>query len=1130
MSFTSAPHPMRRSRTALLFISLVVAWACGEGLGPDSGTVPLDIAPSFQVLPGTSTSPPIDRVVLEVTNAATSEVVATADQTVDPEADSWSVPISIDLGEEDSISVLVQILLYSGSTVAWSGLEGPILVGAGQTQARSVEVYRGPLDNLDVTSVTIVDPPTVLTVGESVSLDAALALVPGSDASPEIYWGSTDETVATVTETGSTVTLTAVGAGTADIIAAAGAASDEFTVQIAEGVPPGFDTQWEGSTTDWFTAGNWSGGQVPLATDNVYIPVSALDPILSGGAEVADLTIAPGASVELIDALFTVSGDLDAGTTITGGGSVELTGSGTTLRGAIETQLIVTGTVSTSGSVTVANAMYVDGSLDVGADSFSVGDVFVSGALTVGAGGTLGSSGMLTLNNGSTLNVDGTVTATNGCKDNGATITGSGSQPCDGGSGAPATRTWLGGDAAGVDAWGNANNWNPPGVPGTADTVLVPAGVSYYPVLSSDATIASITLEPPVTVNIGGGDLTVTGDVQTAIGGGFTNGYLIVAGAGNVLQGTFDNLDINVDRALTGQTLVLGDLTMFDARLDAAGQSVSVSGNLNVNGAGGGLTMTTPTNNAVTVQGNAYFNGGDHSGFLTEGILQVGGDFTATDASNGSFVATGNHELYLFGGTAQNIQFQVPGPAAQRANNVILGTIGGAILQSDATFGGNVTLSGSTSVPSAYTLDVLGDLTMQNGSVLYLDGIINLTGTCTDNGATIVGAGTPPCGTVTPADRVWIGGDVSAPDDWDTAANWLPAGVPAATDAVLVPLATYSPVLAQNTTVAALTVATSGFIDENGFTLTVNGDAVGDGTISNGLTIIAAPASLSGYFENLQIDADVTLSGLTYAFGNFDVRAPLTVGANSAYAALDLIVQGNGVITLDQPSSQLLVDGNATFDGSSSTGLLTDGLAAFYGDFTVLSTNSADAYHSTGTVTYFVGSVDQTISFDNPSPNSQAFADFYVLQGGQGAALVFDSDVFATGLVSVGNAILRQGGASTFEVSGELSMDVVTFDGLPLRLDSPVAASTHTVDNLTFTGFQGDETQLYVSLPGADVNAQLLLNSPVFETVPTTGYYLETVNRSGVGGQILAVELVSPTPVGPPNYVLEGTNTVILWP
>jgi hypothetical protein len=109
-------------------------------------------------------------------------------------------------------------------------------------------------------------------------------------------------------------------------------------------------------------------------------------------------------------------------------------------------------------------------------------------------------------------------------------------------------------------------------------------------------------------------------------------------------------------------------------------------------------------------------------------------------------------------------------------------------------------------------------------------------------------------------------------------------------------------------------------------------------------------------------------------------------------------------------------------------------------------------------------------------------------------------------------------------------MDVVTFDGLPLRLDSPVAASTHTVDNLTFTGFQGDETQLYVSLPGADVNAQLLLNSPVFETVPTTGYYLETVNRSGVGGPILAVELVSPNPTGGSNYVLQGTNTVVLWP
>lgn len=1121
---------MRRTRTVPLLISIVaVAWACSEGLGPTGGTAPLDVAPSFQLLPSTFDSPPIDRVVLEATDASTAQVVGSADVSVDPAADSWTIPLSIDLGEEPSIDVYVTILLYSGSSVAWSGLEGPITVRAGiGGEARSVAVYRGPLDNLDVVSVTIVDPPNVLTVGETATLSADVALDAGSDASPEVYWASSDTLVATVSPTGSSVTLTAVGAGTVDVIAAAGPTYDEFTLTVSEGVPPGFDVQWEGTTSDWNTPGNWSSGQVPQPTENVYVPASSVDPVLSGSAEVADLTIAPGATVDLFDALLTVAGDLDAGRTITGGGSVVLTGSGTTLRGAIQTQVQVSGTVSTSGTVSMAGALYIDGALGVGAHSVTVGDVTVNGTLSVAQGGTVGSSGTLTLAQGSTLNVDGTVTAS-ACVNDGATITGSGTHPCDGGGSSAGTKAWVGGDVAGPSDWNNANNWNPPGEPGANDTVVVTVGVSYYPAMSTDDTIAAITVESLATVDIGGGDLFIAGDVDVGVGGGLVNGFTIVTGPGSLLQGTFDNLDVRADRAVSGQVLVSGNLSLPDARFDAAGQSVSVSGDLNVSGAAGALVMNTPTDQPVTVFGDAYFNGGDETGLLTEGTLQIGGDLTATGASPGSFVASGNHLLYLFGSSTQSIQFQIPGPTAQRANHVTITSVAGALFQSNVTFSGNFVLFGAASVPSADSVNVGGDLTLQSGSVLQLDGAMNVSGQCTADGI-VFGTGTPPCGTVTQVDRVWVSGDSLSPGDWQTPGNWLPSGVPSGSDRVLVPYATTPPTLSADGQVGTLTVALSGSVDQNGHTLTVNGDAIVDGTVGGGLMIIAGAASIQGYFDDLQIDAAVTLSDVTYVFGNLDVRAPVTVGPLSLYAGLALTVQGTGVITMDDPSSQLFVDGNATFDGASSAGQLTGGVMVFYGDVSVFSTNSATSFQATGTATYFYGSADQVVGFDNPGSSGQFLGDVYIYQG-QGAALVFNTDVTATGVVYAANAILRQGGRSTFEVTGELDLTSVTLDGLPLRVDSPVSPELHTMADITFTGaYLGSDTQLYLSLAGADVNAPFRLTSPMFETAPSTGYYIDVVNRGGADVPILAVEVTSPTPTGPLDPVRVDQYSVILWP
>ena len=52
-----------------------------------------------------------------------------------------------------------------------------------------------------------------------------------------------------------------------------------------------------GSETDWATASNWSGGEVPTATDVVEIPATSNDPEINTDPEVLDVTIASGATL-----------------------------------------------------------------------------------------------------------------------------------------------------------------------------------------------------------------------------------------------------------------------------------------------------------------------------------------------------------------------------------------------------------------------------------------------------------------------------------------------------------------------------------------------------------------------------------------------------------------------------------------------------------------------------------------------------------------------------------------------------------------------------------------------------------------------------------------------------------------
>jgi hypothetical protein len=371
---------MRRVRLLpVIALCCAVWWACTEGGDPTAAgrSVPVAIAPRFQIDPALFATSPVDRILLQARDAATRIAVGTVDRTVNPAATQWSFSLGIDLGGQATRLVIVEAELYSGSAVVWSGRLGPFTVPSA-APAMALDIYPGPLDNLDVLSLNVLGAPSQLVAGGSVTLTAELTLVAGSDATPIVQWASTNSTVATVTATGSTVTLTALTAGTADIVASVGTQDYQFTLEV---LPPGTATKtWVGGATagatSWAVADNWSPTGVPSSTDDVLIPATANDPVLSTAALVNDLTIQSGATLDLGDFAVNVFGELRVDGSVVNG-QVGVGGTGTLLQGNFADLLVVADRAA-SGPITVSGNLSTAAYLTVGANLIDVGGDFAT--------------------------------------------------------------------------------------------------------------------------------------------------------------------------------------------------------------------------------------------------------------------------------------------------------------------------------------------------------------------------------------------------------------------------------------------------------------------------------------------------------------------------------------------------------------------------------------------------------------------------------------------------------------------------------------------------------------------------------------------------------------------------------
>jgi Tol biopolymer transport system component/alpha-tubulin suppressor-like RCC1 family protein len=351
-----------------------------------------------------------------------------------------------------------------------------------------------------------------------------------------------------------------------------------------------------------------------------------------------------------------------------------------------------------------------------------------------------------------------------------------------------------------------------------------------------------------------------------------------------------------------------------------------------------------------------------------------------------------------------------------------------------------------------------------------------VTGAASGSGRIVASSGLAIPDTVTvtigvvdvPRTRTWVGGEAAGPTDWFVPANWSPAGVPSASDTVVIPSGVANaPVLTGN--------AEAGVLRIRGASLTLNGHRL----------------SVSGDFRT---------------------------GEGSSAA---------GVLTMQNAADTLVVLGSATFAGAPLAGQLTAGTLLVAGDFTQAYVGSNwDGFQASGTHrTVLNGSTPQTVSFTNPGTQGQSSFFHHLELANTAGGITLATGAFATGALLVGGAGSQTvSGAGGVLTVGGVDVDGLTLDNVPLSVG---AGSIAQLDNVTFQNLGTNVTQLSVSHPGVDTT--LRFTGLRFLTPPATGVYISATDAAPADGTILTIDLINPEPADGSAYTTTAGGAVVNW-
>jgi adhesin/invasin len=325
------------------------------------------------------------------------------------------------------------------------------------------------------------------------------------------------------------------------------------------------------------------------------------------------------------------------------------------------------------------------------------------------------------------------------------------------------TRGWFGGKPGAEDDWDDPENWSDGGPPGLADKVFIPGwGGGAKPKLRGGRGVLDLAIEANdrAGVELNGNVLEVRGNVEAEGGGVSGNGssQLRLTGNAKTVRGTVavPTTSVESDVSLAGGTTFGGAVAVGNGgRLRIGGAQAEVAGNLSVTG--DAFLGMSDANGYLHVAGNLLAAGGNHSGWLTAGTLQLDGDLTEAGGAYEAFQANNGHVVRLTGGATQVVSFEHAGYS--HLGHLEVAKAGGALrFTSDQHFTGGVAITSPTpvSLEGASAFEVQGEFSAAAGSSLA--GIANLR--LVGNGSFPAIAGTPPGRLSIAADRS-LAGDVT---------------------------------------------------------------------------------------------------------------------------------------------------------------------------------------------------------------------------------------------------------------------------------------------------------------------------------------------------------------------------------
>jgi uncharacterized glyoxalase superfamily protein PhnB/cytoskeletal protein CcmA (bactofilin family) len=860
-------------------------------------------------------------------------------------------------------------------------------------------------------------------------------------------------------------------------------------------VPSGFTKAWNGTTTAWSTAANWSPSGVPAGSDSVYICSAAtVQPALTAAASVSSIQVDSGASLNFAGFTLTAGGNADFAAS-SGGGTLAMNGSGKTLKGSVPA-LSVSGTISLVGATTVNGNFGLSGDFTVGDQTITVTGNFTTSGLgdrlrMTGVSDRMNVNGDVSFNGGGgagiltagELHVGGNFNENNAC--------------CTGTAFAPSGThtTFFDGSKTQTIAFTNPSSNN-----GFQNVMLGGSG-----------TIANSLAAKPTAY--------VKGNLIDTAGNRWQVLTTVFIGATPQISNIQTNATFSANSALQNPFIITGNVSVTGT-LKINGQSLTITGNLTTSGLGDRLTMLNALDRLI-VQGDVSFNGGGATGILTAGELHVGGNFNENNAccTGTAFAPSGTHTTVFDGSKTQTVAFTNPSgnngfqnvqvggtgtivnslnakptavvkgnladPAGSRwqlINTTFIGATpsignikGGATfstnstLQNDFTIDGNVSLTGTLAI-GGRTLTVTGNfttsglsdrLTMTNAADrLIVKGTVNFNG----GGAT---------GILT-AGELHVGGDFNESNACCTGTAFAASG--------------------SHTTVfdggITQTIHFTNPGNGNSFQHAMAGGAATTKVISTSTVVVkgnlfdvignrwqatttdfrgAAPSLPSLLRTNIVFSQSSTLPNGFTNTGNITLTGTLVLNGQTVTTHGDFTTSGLGDrLTMQNPNDKLIIDGNANFFGGGGTGLLTAGEIDINGNFTE---NNAcctgTAFVATGThTTLFTGGATQTIKFNNPSSNI-GFQNAGV--GGNGTVVTSTSNVYVKGnlidpagnrwqasttvFVGATPAIANIKATATFSANSALQNNF-TIDG-NLNVTGTLAINGHTINvtgSLTTSG------------------------------------------------------------------------------